>query len=71
LFRVKRREGVFCLRLKIPVKFGFTRNKVHKINRKGNEELTIILEKVRHYVIISSISTAQNVCFRNTEVPST
>jgi hypothetical protein len=67
---VKRREGVFRLQLKIPVKFGFTHNKAHKVNRKGNEELTVILQKVRDYIIISSISTAQNVCFKNTEVPS-
>jgi hypothetical protein len=44
-------------------------NKAHKVNRKGNKELIVMLYEVGHYITISSISTAQNVCFKNTEVP--
>ena len=30
----------------------------HKVNRKDNKDSSIMLQKVRHYITISSISTA-------------
>jgi hypothetical protein len=46
LFRVKRREGVFRLRLKISIKFGFTCNKALRVKRKGKKEIRDMLQQV-------------------------